>query len=90
MHACMHVFEVLNAMRQNPPSIPTLIIGALISRLISASFVIDWHNYGKLIPPWRTVLTSPGHTILALSQGARSPLVRLAHRYGLSWIAFYV
>ena len=52
---------------QNPPAIPALAVAWLASRLRSARFVIDWHNYG-----W---------SILALKLGARHPLVRLARRF---------
>lgn len=49
---------------QNPPSLPTLIVMWIASRLRGAQFVVDWHNLG--------------YTILALSLGDRHPLVKIA------------
>ncbi|KAH8900276.1 hypothetical protein GQ53DRAFT_214539 [Thozetella sp. PMI_491] len=46
---------------QNPPTIPTLAIAALVCRLRGTKLIIDWHNYG-----W---------TILAGTRGAKHPLV---------------
>ncbi|KAH7643103.1 ALG1, chitobiosyldiphosphodolichol beta-mannosyltransferase isoform X2 [Dermatophagoides farinae] len=51
---------------QNPPSVPTLAIVWFVCRIRSCKFIIDWHNYG--------------HTIMALSLGAKHPLVRLYSR----------
>ncbi|KAL2121021.1 hypothetical protein VTJ04DRAFT_5048 [Mycothermus thermophilus] len=52
---------------QNPPSIPTLAIGILISRLRNTKLIIDWHNYG-----W---------TILSSVRGASHPLVKVSKFY---------
>ncbi|KAF7320135.1 Chitobiosyldiphosphodolichol beta-mannosyltransferase [Mycena kentingensis (nom. inval.)] len=51
---------------QNPPSIPTLAIVWLVSRMRGSKVIIDWHNLG--------------YSILAMrfpSQGERHPLVRI-------------
>ncbi|CEG75225.1 hypothetical protein RMATCC62417_10304 [Rhizopus microsporus] len=57
---------------QNPPSIPTLVIGQLVSVLRKAWLVIDWHNFG--------------YTILGMTLGMNHPVVRFAkwyeHRFG--------
>jgi beta-1,4-mannosyltransferase len=52
---------------QNPPSIPTLAIAALVCRLRGTKLVIDWHNFG--------------YTILALKLGDQHPLVRISYTY---------
>ncbi|HXR35703.1 MAG TPA: glycosyltransferase [Candidatus Binataceae bacterium] len=52
---------------QNPPAIPTLLIGVLAARARSAQLVIDWHNFG--------------YSMLALKLGAHHPAVRLARWY---------
>ena len=52
---------------QNPPSIPTLLVGYIVSRIRNCNFVIDWHNYG--------------YSILALNVQKESLLVRIARRY---------
>ena len=52
---------------QNPPAIPTLLIGAIAARARSARLVIDWHNFG--------------YSMLALKLGAHHPAVRLARWY---------
>ncbi|XP_053706698.1 chitobiosyldiphosphodolichol beta-mannosyltransferase isoform X1 [Synchiropus splendidus] len=52
---------------QNPPGLPAMAVVWLVSILRGSSFVMDWHNYG--------------FTIMALSLGAKHPLVRLAERY---------
>ena len=49
---------------QNPPAIPALPVAWLICRLRAARLVVDWHNYG--------------YTILALTLGAKHPLVKFA------------
>lgn len=52
---------------QNPPCIPSLIVG-LVSCIIRGNrLVIDWHNYG--------------YTIMALSLGPRHPLVKFSKWY---------
>ncbi|KAG2482357.1 hypothetical protein HYH03_018707 [Edaphochlamys debaryana] len=56
---------------QNPPAIPTMVVCWLASRRHGAKLVIDWHNYG--------------YTILALTQGPRHPLVRMARSYERFW-----
>ncbi|KAI0314260.1 beta-1,4-mannosyltransferase [Amylostereum chailletii] len=52
---------------QNPPSIPTLALVALVSALRGSKVIIDWHNLG--------------YSILALKLGPKHPLVRLAERF---------
>jgi beta-1,4-mannosyltransferase len=52
---------------QNPPSIPTLAIAALVCKMRGTALMIDWHNYG-----W---------TILAGTRGASHPLVAVAKAY---------
>lgn len=52
---------------QNPPSIPTLAIASLVSRLRNSELLIDWHNYS-----W---------TILATTRGRHHPLVYLSALY---------
>jgi beta-1,4-mannosyltransferase len=56
---------------QNPPAIPTMAVCWLAAARHRAQFIIDWHNYG--------------YTILALSQGPRHPLVRVARAYERFW-----
>jgi len=51
---------------QNPPSIPTIPICWLVSKLRRIPLVIDWHNYG--------------YSILALSLGPSHPLVKISQR----------
>ena len=53
-------------------------VGALASRVLRCQFVIDWHNYG-LLQLNASQLTAPGFSILALAQGRRSAVVRVAH-----------
>ncbi|KAJ9143916.1 Glycosyltransferase family 33 protein [Coniochaeta hoffmannii] len=52
---------------QNPPSIPTLMIAALVCKMRGTALMIDWHNYG-----W---------TILAGTRGASHPLVAVSKAY---------
>ncbi|KAJ9150687.1 Chitobiosyldiphosphodolichol beta-mannosyltransferase [Pleurostoma richardsiae] len=52
---------------QNPPTIPTLGVAAVMCALRGTRLVIDWHNYG-----W---------TILAGTRGASHPFVRVAKAY---------
>ncbi|RDL35683.1 UDP-Glycosyltransferase phosphorylase [Venustampulla echinocandica] len=52
---------------QNPPSIPTLFISAVICFLRNTHLIIDWHNYG-----W---------TILAGTRGATHPFVTISKYY---------
>ncbi|OIW32602.1 hypothetical protein CONLIGDRAFT_571170 [Coniochaeta ligniaria NRRL 30616] len=54
---------------QNPPSIPTLLVAALVCKARHTALMIDWHNYG-----W-TILSS---TRLG---GASHPLVSVAKAY---------
>ncbi|KAG7090742.1 hypothetical protein E1B28_009832 [Marasmius oreades] len=51
-------------MVQNPPSIPTLALATLVSRLRGCKVIIDWHN--------------TGYSILALKLHKKHPYVRLA------------
>jgi len=55
---------------QNPPSIPTMLVAFIASRMRGARFVIDWHNFG--------------YTILAQTAGGGNPnhpLVQAARVY---------
>ncbi|EOO01110.1 putative chitobiosyldiphosphodolichol beta-mannosyltransferase protein [Phaeoacremonium minimum UCRPA7] len=52
---------------QNPPSIPTLAVAAVMCRLRNTHLLIDWHNYG-----W---------TILAGTRGSSHPFVRISKLY---------
>ena len=52
---------------QNPPSIPTLLIAAIVSILRSASLIIDWHNFG--------------YSLVGLSLGASHRLTQLSRLY---------
>ncbi|KLU87070.1 chitobiosyldiphosphodolichol beta-mannosyltransferase, partial [Magnaporthiopsis poae ATCC 64411] len=52
---------------QNPPSIPTLAIAAIIAKCRNTRLLIDWHNYG-----W---------TILSGTRGARHPFVLVSKLY---------
>ncbi len=52
---------------QNPPALPTLLVGLLAARARSSQLVIDWHNFG--------------YSMLALKLGAHHPVVRLARWY---------
>ncbi len=49
---------------QNPPSIPTLAIVALVGRIRGCKIIIDWHNLG--------------YSILALKLGSNHLFVRIA------------
>ncbi|KAL1888537.1 mannosyltransferase [Sporothrix stenoceras] len=52
---------------QNPPSIPTLAVAALVCYLRGTKLLIDWHNYG-----W---------SILAGTRGPKHPFVGVAKSY---------
>ena len=52
---------------QNPPAIPTLAVVLCVARLRRARVIVDWHNFG--------------FSILALSLGARHPLVYFSEVY---------
>ncbi|XP_012942962.1 chitobiosyldiphosphodolichol beta-mannosyltransferase [Aplysia californica] len=52
---------------QNPPSIPTMAVAYVVSRVRCSELVIDWHNYG--------------HTILAMALKSGHPMVRFAEQY---------
>ncbi|KAJ3527074.1 hypothetical protein NM688_g8177 [Phlebia brevispora] len=52
---------------QNPPSIPTLALVWLVSRLRGSKVIIDWHNLG--------------YSILALKLRKGHPLVEIARRF---------
>ena len=57
----------LTKLAQNPPSIPTLLIVAMVSYIRRTRLVVDWHNFG--------------YSILALKLGEDHPLVRLSKLY---------
>lgn len=52
---------------QNPPSIPTLLVGHAVCLLRGSKLVIDWHNFG--------------YTILGLSLGPKHPITRVSYYY---------
>lgn len=52
---------------QNPPSIPTLAVAALVCFIRNTQLVIDWHNFG--------------YSILALKLGGSHPLVKISALY---------
>lgn len=52
---------------QNPPSIPTLLVAAVVCWARDTRLIIDWHNYG-----W---------TILAGTRGGHHPFVRISKLY---------
>ncbi|CAO3648255.1 unnamed protein product [Mucor hiemalis] len=52
---------------QNPPSIPTLLIGKVIGIMRKAWFIIDWHNFG--------------YTMLGMKLGMDHKVVQLAKWY---------
>lgn len=52
---------------QNPPSIPTLAVAALVCFLRRTDLIIDWHNFG--------------YTILAMKLGDTHPLVKISDKY---------
>lgn len=56
---------------QNPPAIPTLFIGWLVSRLRGARFIIDWHNLS--------------HTIAAVKVGEKHRAVKALARSERRW-----
>ena len=56
---------------QNPPAVPTLFIGWLVSRLRGARFIIDWHNLA--------------HTIAAVKLGEKHRAVKSLARSERRW-----
>lgn len=50
---------------QNPPSIPTLPIMCLYSKLTRAKLIVDWHNYGYSI---LSLNLNPTHPLVSISQ----------------------
>ncbi|KAJ3006437.1 mannosyltransferase [Thoreauomyces humboldtii] len=52
---------------QNPPAVPTLLLAQYARLGLEARLVIDWHNFG--------------FSIMALTLGSRSAIVRLAETY---------
>ncbi|KIH86365.1 beta-1,4-mannosyltransferase [Sporothrix brasiliensis 5110] len=56
---------------QNPPSIPTLAVAALVCSLRGTKLLIDWHNYG-----W---------SILAGTRGAKHPFVGVSKAYEVTF-----
>ncbi|KAJ3189365.1 mannosyltransferase [Gaertneriomyces sp. JEL0708] len=55
---------------QNPPAVPTLLIGHLVALLVNARLIVDWHNFG--------------FSIMALNLGSTSKIVQLARRYEIA------
>lgn len=64
---CYHTNPSKWMLVQNPPSIPTLIVCALVCRLRNTKLIIDWHNFG--------------FSILALKLGDKHILVQVAKAY---------
>lgn len=62
----MSLIQLLTS-RQNPPSIPTLLIASTISLWRNTSLVLDWHNFG--------------FSMLALRLGPFHPFVRISRLY---------
>jgi beta-1,4-mannosyltransferase len=62
--ARFHIGIDLFTVQKNPPSIPTLVVVWLVSRVRPTKVIIDWHNLG--------------YTILALKLGESHPVVGLA------------
>lgn len=52
---------------QNPPAIPTLFVCWLYCLVVRSKFIIDWHNYA--------------YSIMALSHGKESLIVKVANRF---------
>ncbi|KAI8917719.1 hypothetical protein DFJ77DRAFT_439189 [Powellomyces hirtus] len=52
---------------QNPPAVPTLLLAQYLRFALKASLIIDWHNFG--------------YSIMALSLGSQSPIVKFARMY---------
>ncbi|KAI8796896.1 chitobiosyldiphosphodolichol beta-mannosyltransferase [Biomphalaria glabrata] len=50
---------------QNPPSIPTMLISYIVSRIRFSTLVIDWHNYGYTI---LAMALRPGHPLVTFSK----------------------
>ncbi|KAI8981877.1 hypothetical protein BDF20DRAFT_817371 [Mycotypha africana] len=54
---CIQLFWVMGCVSQspdfiivqNPPSIPTLVVGQFVGKMRKAWFIIDWHNFGYSI-----------------------------------------
>jgi beta-1,4-mannosyltransferase len=58
-------FDVL--LVQNPPAVPTLLVGVVVARARGARLIVDWHNFG--------------YAMLALKVGPHRLATRLARRY---------
>ena len=50
---------------QNPPTIPTLLVGWLAARMRGSLFIIDWHNFGYVMLAPRL---GPDHFVVRLAQ----------------------
>lgn len=69
-HSIPHVIIV-----QNPPSIPTLPILCIFSKLLCSKLIIDWHNYGYSI---LTLTLGPHHKLVGVSKWIETQFGRLA------------
>ena len=58
---------MLISRKQNPPSIPTLLVSIIVCFFRNTHLIIDWHNYG-----W---------TILAGTRGSSHPFTKLSKEY---------
>ncbi|XP_057372752.1 chitobiosyldiphosphodolichol beta-mannosyltransferase-like [Daphnia carinata] len=61
---------------QNPPSVPTLPICWLISRLRRSQLIIDWHNYGYTI---MGLVIGPNHILTRISYHIEALFGRFAN-----------
>lgn len=58
---------LIRELPQNPPSIPTLLVVAIVCFFRATTLVVDWHNFG--------------YSILALKLGPNHPLVTISKLY---------
>ena len=70
----MNCFIVFGVESKNPPSIPTLALAWLVSRITGSKVIIDWHNLG--------------YSILALKFGEKHLFVRIYRWYVLLVILY--
>ncbi|TPX39027.1 chitobiosyldiphosphodolichol beta-mannosyltransferase [Synchytrium endobioticum] len=60
-----HVAKSGAILVQNPPAIPTLAIVPLVSYLLGAKFIIDWHNFGFTLMEMRL---HKGHVLVRIAR----------------------